>query len=398
MLRQYLNVKLRVVFELISIIQIAFLLIGTGVFGQQSYESYYLYLGNNPDDACTDWSERINGISHDEANWFIAQEKALWRIPARNDLKRAKDGVEGTVRKKLSDYSELTGYNHFGDLTYFDGYLFVPIEHDKNALQPAIVVFKNDEGLTYVDHYELLGEQTRAGWVAIDPDRNLYGSSNKNVDKIFKYSIDWDKLDSPEGRLELSNFQEISIFDSDGSKLTLGGFMQGGVFTPSGDMLYLVSGKSRDVDRHREGIHVFDVASWRRIQHSTNGSGYFNYEWHPGIFAGDLQEPEGITIWNMEDVSGSTMDGELHVLVLDNDAGCDDIYLKHYSRTIHVDHSHSGNAKGRPAEPFKSISTANDFAWDGAQLKIASGSYRERIIFEKRIRVVANGGSVVIGK
>jgi hypothetical protein len=52
----------------------------------QSYESYFLYLGQYPSDANPGWHQDVQGISHDSNHWFISQTGKLWKIPVDHNL------------------------------------------------------------------------------------------------------------------------------------------------------------------------------------------------------------------------------------------------------------------------------------------------------------------------
>jgi len=57
----------------------------------QAYEAYYRFLGDYPDQEETEWAEDVQGITHDQNNWFITQgedreDSKLWRIPVEHDL------------------------------------------------------------------------------------------------------------------------------------------------------------------------------------------------------------------------------------------------------------------------------------------------------------------------
>ncbi len=65
--------------------------------------------------------------------------------------------------------------------------------------------------------------------------------------------------------------------------------------------------------------------------------------------------------------------------------------------TINVDGSYGGTELGTPAQPFNTVSEGNNFAWDGSRIKIQAGSYSETLTFTKRLDVLAEGGSVLIG-
>jgi hypothetical protein len=104
--------------------------------------------------------------------------------------------------------------------------------------------------------------------------------------------------------------------------------MQGGDFSEDGSTLYLINGKAKQFDSKDGGIWVFDVNSGRRIMKSAT-SGNFKYEFHPGA---RLQEPEGITVWNLDRRQAPRVQGgQVHAILLDkNVSRTDGFWLKHY--------------------------------------------------------------------
>ena len=65
---------------------------------------------------------------------------------------------------------------------------------------------------------------------------------------------------------------------------------------------------------------------------------------------------------------------------------------------IHVNRLYSGVELGTPSQPFRGINSANNFAWDGAQIRIRAGSYAEVLVFSKRLTISADGGPVTVGR
>jgi len=43
----------------------------------------HTFLGDYPKDREPGWSADLQGVTHDEANWFISQTKELWNFPPR---------------------------------------------------------------------------------------------------------------------------------------------------------------------------------------------------------------------------------------------------------------------------------------------------------------------------
>lgn len=368
------------------------LMLGACVFSAwagEYYEAYYLYLGNDPGPLQSDWSNEAQGLTHDDDHWYITQNdpQRLWKIPVTHNLNYVSCGGS-VVCRTLNDWPALhdEGYNHLGDPSYYEGFVIVPVE---GGPVPAIAVFRADN-LQYVVH-AYLTEQRAAGWSAVDPQGNVYSSNSRDVIAIKKYAVDWDTLQSSDTPLILTTDAEIILFDEDGSLVTPLQIMQGGVISPSGKLLYIVAGYYDEL-RPTDGIHVFDLSTGRRVQRSTNGYGHFNYEFHPGCC--DFQEPEGITIWDLENTP-SPHHGQLHVMLLDNRR--DGIYIKHYTGTILVDATNTGAQDGTPERPFRTITAAANLAWNGAEIRIRADVYPENITFLKAVRLRAESGTVRIG-
>lgn len=66
--------------------------------------------------------------------------------------------------------------------------------------------------------------------------------------------------------------------------------------------------------------------------------------------------------------------------------------------TIHVDRNYTGTELGTPTQPFRTVTAAYNFAWNGARIKIKAGSYRETLAFSKQVKLLTAGGTVTIGQ
>lgn len=292
---------------------------------------YNTYIGEHPRDREAEWAESAQGVAHEGDNWFITQTRTLWRIPVRIDLNGAARGVPGIRTVDLQNIHSLwdKGYDHFGDLEYFEfegsGYLFVPIEDDRREAPSAIAVFEAAT-LRYVGHAPLQGLRD-APWCALDPQGIVYSSNTTKSGAVSTFKVDWTLLRSGGGGW-LIPAEQLTLFDESGSPVTID-TPQGGVISSNGRLLYIVAGYCEGANPSW-GVHVFDLQTKRRIARSENGSGPFNYEFHPG-WACSGEEPEGITIWDLENGRAPGIAGKLHILMLDNDAGDDDIYFKHYT-------------------------------------------------------------------
>jgi hypothetical protein len=313
----------------------------------------YKYLRTYPKDRENGWSDNLQGVTNDGNNWFFTQTKTLWKFPVTHDLNKKVTKSDPSKRiLKVGIPSDLVkkNYNHFGDLDYYKGYLFVPVtglkkkwvtiddekklpEESKQKLialetPPIISVFRASD-LQYIGSSPI---EQEAGWCAINPlDGLLYTSKSEiSYDKpICLYSV---HIQGNNVWVTKIKDRQFRLYDESGKPLILKN-MQGGAFSLN-NCLYLTNGYYKGSTKET-GIMVFNAQTGRRIAHSTNGYGPFNYEYHHSgtdklEFQGE--EPEGITLWDLD--SKATPDGQiqgqLHVIMVDNDADTDDLYFKHY--------------------------------------------------------------------
>jgi hypothetical protein len=382
----------------------------------QLYEAYYMQQVYYPV-AETSWSDDIQGVDHDDNNWFFTSTRLIWKIPVSLDLRTVAVQSPGVLRQAIGEYPQLLGYNHLGDPDVFryagTDYLLVPIEDGEatctSGLPGAIAIFRCSD-LSYVAHTPFPGQCNDAGWVAVDSQGNLVssrqhiggapGSPPSTQGGLRFYAFDWNRLHTLQ---QASMTYTHSIYPVNESVVTLELVtMQGGEYAPGDSLLYLVSGFYDDNDglEEREGIHVIDTTTWQRVQHSTRGYGHFDYYYNPGFPT--YEEPEGLTIWDLDDGRAPGIQGQLHVIVIDNDfdiGDSDDVDFKHYTRAIRVDRSSGVSCQtGSQSCPFHAIPAAAAFAWSGAEVRIRAGSYPGPLTINKRIRISADGGVVRIGQ
>ncbi len=378
----------------------------------QSYEAYYMHSGNYPV-AETPWSDDVQGLAHDDNNWYLTNTHFIWKIPVNLDLLTAGFTSPGVVRTFFGSYPALLGYNHFGDADVFryegTDYLVVPIEDGEatceSGLPGGVAIFRCSD-LSYVAHTTFPGQCNDAGWVAIDEQGGMVssrqhiggppGSPPSTQGGLRFYNFNWSLLHST-GQAQMSYTHSIYPIKENSSTLELF-TMQGGEFAPGDQLLYLVSGYYDDSDGREdsEGIHVIDTSNYQRIQHSTRGFGHFDYYYDPGFPT--YEEPEGLTIWNLDDGRAPGIRGQLHVFVSDNDfdlGDSGDIDFKHYTRAISVNAT-STCQDGSPACPFRTVNAAASFAWTGSEIRVRAGTYAESLLLFRRVRLSAEGGLVRI--
>jgi hypothetical protein len=236
------------------------------------------------------------------------------------------------------------GYDHLGDPDQRSGFLFIPIEGP--GKNPRIGVWSIQD-LMFRRSFELLDNtDTKTGkkdlhlpWLAVRPGEDtLWVSHSDDVDHVKVYDILWDRLTGTyPPQLVLDNPRLITLLDRDGAAITVDS-MQGGVFNSSGTLLYISTGAC-DSHGYVRVFAIDDETSVATLQaQSENGYYPFNFETHPDniciagkcVCTGD--EAEGL---DWLDVRGLNVpgipDGQLHLVMVENDIASDDLYIKHYS-------------------------------------------------------------------
>lgn len=297
--------------------------------------SHIDYLGNYPSHRSPGWSNELQGLAHDLQNWFITQKDTLWKFPVTYDLNRgvSKAAPPPGVRwSGIPGSLQQAGYDHFGDLDQYGGFLFIPLEGSRT---PQIAVFRSHD-LSVVGSF-VLTRQKQAGWCALRLESDglyLYTSNNviDGANPIFRYRIDLLQLyANPANAAAAFQFVNSVALYQGSTPLNIKPYLQGGEFSPDGSHLFLINGKASDFNAKDGGIWVFRGAPFQFITKSTDQSnaGSFIYEFHPGW--SKYEEPEGLTFWDLDGGQAPGLPGgQLHVILLDNDSGGDEIYIKHY--------------------------------------------------------------------
>lgn len=401
----------------------------------QHFESAFLAQDRYPAGLnSVDWFPddlEVQGVTNDGANWFFTitnqgdlwwdaapTDGYLWRIPKGVPLSGDVRNKPGVLQAKASDIPELFNFKHvhWGDPDHvrFEGvdYILVPIY--------SIVACFRADNLKYIN-YATFDEKVDGGWCAVGVDMKLYSSAN-NPSSVVGYEVNWSKLTDKNNTDHelLSNPQAINLYQEDGSLLNLTD-MQGGEFTPNGEMLYLVSGRGYCLGEGtpwspHDGIHAIRTIDWREIGRSVKNNtptNFFSYNYDPTCVSffdcptglGGADTPEGLTFWDLEDGSAPSIRGSLHVLhdrYLVGGSGCDDeLTLHHYSKYVFVDKNATSGPGllGRRDHPFKTFPDAINYypIWDGAHIVLRPGDYPTGgITLNKRLLITAEGGTATI--
>jgi hypothetical protein len=464
------NPRISIIVVLIFFLRSILLLNGLcQLHAQNTFENYYLYINAYPNGAVS-WGENeleAQGITHDNWNWYITatqrwslpdfdiQNCYLWKIPVNEDLNANVFTNPNVTYKDLYDFPELwndtgpwndtlTGYIHWGDLDHYTynnkQYLVVPMTSPTSELDnPAIAVFRtSDLSLAGIGH--LLGgggiEHIDVGWCAVDSISGILYSSNDLTDFVFQYQVSWNELPDTgcNSHLNLTWKRNCLIKDVNGNIDTLHN-MQGGEFTSSGKLLYLSSGRgfcyfgAEDAGDPSDGINVFvfdSDSNFHQIRHSTNRcyeapyvsdcdhpwSDCFDltYDFNCGMFETHADQPQGLTIWDIDNKGAPGMSGQLHVLTASIGLAGNMAQLHHFSGRLFVDpvngtlpsweFPQGPPIPGTAARPFKTLRDAFTWCpvWDGAEIILKPGSSAETAECSARVKIISQGGSGIVGE
>lgn len=306
----------------------------------------YKYIGEYPKNRRNGWQVNIQGVCHDDNNWFFSQTEKLWKFPVTHDLNKKvteADPDNGILMLDFKKYLN-TDKVHIGDIDYCDGYIFAPIE---NHGKPYIAVFSAND-LSFITkqvikrgsrYYEHLA------WCAVNPNNKcLYTSdgtityqTTKDQSQVIVYTIDFNAIRNRSSYF-LKECASLIPINSNRCVLKITE-TQGGCFDNDNN-LYITNGYGwlKNRDNSKFGIGIFQTCPINntskvytmKLLKRSNSSGDFKYQFKSLIG----EEVEGITYWDLNNYNNvPEIKGCLHAIMLDNDAGDkDDLYFKHYDK------------------------------------------------------------------
>jgi hypothetical protein len=357
-----------------------------------TFESATRFYGDHPDEVATGWALDAQGVTHDATHWFITQEKRLWKIPVTTDLADVEEDSAGVSTVGIPGPLADLKYDHYGDLAYFShqgtGFLFIPIT---GSGCNGVAVFRSSD-LEFVGH-DCFPDSQFSSWIAVHPDGYIYTAWHQHIVK--GYQVDWNLLHATPPSLVISEVAErkIKLKTGSGGDLILSSH-QGGEFSPSGKLLFIVNGFIDPVTN--EGIHVIDVETGREIERSTKGGARFNFQFTNTNLQDE--EPEGMTWWDLDDGRAPGIRGSLHVILLDNEAVGEQVYMKHYSLRTYVDTAATSPETGFADRPFNTFDEAFDTSWNGSIISVKSGNYPDTGEYRKQVWIETPAGEAHIGE
>ena len=277
---------------------------------------FFKHYADYPSDIQRGWTEELQGVTHDDTNWFIVQKKRIWKIPLKVDLYseiNASDLSRGILTANFPEELHAE-YDHLGDPDHFNGLLFVPVEKTESDMVARIACF-DAQTLQFIGSALLPEQGNHAPWCAVNPgDGLLYSSSFDYVNELFAYRFTLEN-----DQLNITLDHRAGIKKENTNTLLMDG-LQGGVFAVMHEEIFLFLSSNNDDIR---GIHAFSWPALRHIQFEFIDTEYLTFG----------EEIEGITFWDLDGGESDGIRGQIHLIELDNDSlNSDDLKcFKHYN-------------------------------------------------------------------
>ena len=279
------------------------------------------YVGEYPKARRNGWSKELQGVTHDGDSWFITQKDKLWKFPRGHDFneKLSKPIPDrGILAVTIPDHLQAMGYDHMGDIDHYDGRIYVPLENKVYANGHMLLVF-DAKTMKLIRSYQLSKKHMKsASWVAVDEKSGLIFTSNNVIEKGSPIIVYSEGFGENKGVLKIKG--GFYPLDKSGRKMRIER-VQGGVISSDERVLFLVS------DAPKGGVLAFDLGTKRLIAHYG-----VDYKQRFPFY----EELQGITIWPEEGHGSERFGGNLHMIMLDNDACDDDFYFKHFQYSAGV--------------------------------------------------------------
>lgn len=275
------------------------------------------FISRYPSDLESNWSGDCQGLTHNETHWFISTAREarrlaadkparIWKVKLGRDLNKDFEPAGST---EVPTHFKDLGYDHYGDIDYFEGKIFAPLERSGDSPQDTYMLVFDAADLRFIGAAPLSqqagqDENRHASWCAVNhADGKVYTSlSDSNELIIYRFSVQ-------AGGVELAFDRFRPLFDENGIQLLIHK-IQGGVFSAKNNLLYLSNNSETN-----PGITVFDTLTWRRTQH-------IEVDFDQGGAA--QEEIEGLTIWDIGHSEDPTIHGQIHLVILNNNLIADD--------------------------------------------------------------------------
>jgi len=252
-----------------------------------------------------DFDNDICGVTHDAQNWYFARTDTAWLdnqgrlgtpFPVSSNLQYGEPGdIVIPSWESMND--------HFGDITYSLGSIYVPMFSNANASICYVGVF--DVATQQPVRTMQVPGSTDCSWIAFNPKDGLFYMTQGN--SLRKFSIDVSNPWTPMSQIG----SNLEILGMDGG---VDRRWQGAEFSPRGN-LYVWNGFPPETRLRFYGVDPYTGQAYLR--------GYWdlNTSW----------EAEGITVWDLTGGQAPEINGHLHLQFLHNFFWTNDaVYFGHF--------------------------------------------------------------------
>lgn len=269
-------------------------------------------------------SEAAQGIAFSGTHWFYSNQEAVYRLS--RDFQRADRRFSG---EELAGPLGGVECGHIGGIDFYEGELYLALEGCDDERARIIVL---DSELHLLRYARLPREGIP--WVAVDPVTGHLYTEEYCCGLIgFPRRFDNGEELPIVDRVRLHPFPRMERGDDY--------WAQGGDFSPDGGLFFLTVDDATDERADHTGVWVYrmergDDAVGRRV-------GLINIKYDPDIFGYRSDELEDL---DASPVDAGPTQGDLHVLLLSNELGEDDVTVIHYRLSA------EGGSRGAPLSAF----------------------------------------------
>lgn len=156
--------------------------------------------------------ERAQGVTTDGKAWYFSGKNSLVKISFDNET------VLACNYDAITDELENTyGSKHIGGISYFNGYVYAPLEDSKKWQHPVVALYDAEtlefSGICHEFSNEILSRGM--SWVCVDGEKGLlYSSHSKTADVIYCFDLQtFDYVKSIKLSEEIDNIQGGEVYN-----------------------------------------------------------------------------------------------------------------------------------------------------------------------------------------
>ncbi len=297
------------------------------IWKKESYSTVTEFISRYPSDLESNWSGDCQGLTHNETHWFVSTAREarrlaadkparIWKVNLGRDLN--KDFETRTSTEVPEPFKSLK-YDHFGDIDYFEGKIFAPLERSGGSpIDTFLLIFDATDlhfiGSAPFSQQAAHNSMCQAPWCAVNPKDKLLYSSLFESNELIVYRVEI-KINA----VKLTFLRSQPLLDHNGMPLHIKK-IQGGAFSTTSGLFYISNNSEEN-----PGISVFDTLTWKH-------AGHVNVDFDQGGVA--QEEIEGLTLWDLSHGQDLTLSGQIHLVILNNNLIADDqVSIVHFSES-----------------------------------------------------------------